>query len=417
MKLHLRDNKENLIYLGLWLILFLAPVLSQYIRTNSNSTTFLWTDILHVWKIYAIYLIVFVIHNIILAPLLIYKHKKTMYVATTVCLITVCIIFQCMQRPKDFRPMDNMGPNHGMMMGRDRGPEGSMPPEFRSQNIKKGQPSISKPDRKPDGQMNGQPGERRPDEKNGRGKMPPFFFGQIDIINTIMIISLLGMNLGVKLYFKSDNDTKAMQQLEKQNLQQQLEYLKYQINPHFFMNTLNNIHALVDIDPEKAKTTILELSKMMRYILYEGNKTLIPIQREIQFLNNYITLMRLRYTDKVKIKIDIPDNIPDKGVPPLMLITFVENAFKHGVSYKDESYINVEMRFIGDRFYFGCQNSKHAESTEQHGGVGLTNVRKRLNLIYGDKFTLDIIDKPDTYEVKLDIPLNKAASTERTPQA
>jgi LytS/YehU family sensor histidine kinase len=255
------------------------------------------------------------------------------------------------------------------------------------------------------------------DVMNGRKlneKVPPLMFGQVDIINAIMLVMLIGMNLGVKLYFKSDNDAKEMQQLEKQNLQQQLEYLKYQINPHFFMNTLNNIHALVDIDPDKAKATILELSKMMRYVLYEGNKTLIPIQREIQFLNNYITLMRLRYTDKVKIKIDIPDNIPDDGVPPLMLITFVENAFKHGVSYKDESYINVEMRFIGDRFYFGCKNSKHAESTAEHGGVGLTNVRKRLNLIYGENFTLDIIDEIETYEVKLDIPLNKAVINEKT---
>lgn len=134
------------------------------------------------------------------------------------------------------------------------------------------------------------------------------------------------MNLGVMLFFKSNKDEAELQLLEKQNLQQQLEYLKYQINPHFFMNTLNNIHALVDIDPEEAKTTIVELSKMMRYILYEGNKPIIPLQREIQFLENYITLMKLRYTNKVKITLNIEKNIPDYGVPPLMLITFVENA-------------------------------------------------------------------------------------------
>ena len=129
-----------------------------------------------------------------------------------------------------------------------------------------------------------------------------------------------------------------MRLLEKENLNQQLEYLKYQINPHFFMNTLNNIHALVDIDPEKAKTTIVELSKMMRYLLYEGNNSLIPLHREVEFLRNYITLMKLRYTDKVKIDTDIPVSLPDRRLPPLLLITFVENAFKHGELSGTEFY-------------------------------------------------------------------------------
>ena len=95
-------------------------------------------------------------------------------------------------------------------------------------------------------------------------------------------------------------DEQQMEELKRQNLQAEMDYLRYQINPHFFMNTLNNIHALVDIDPERAKTTIVELSKMMRYILYEGSNRLIPLPREVQFLNNYVQLMRLRYTDKVR---------------------------------------------------------------------------------------------------------------------
>ena len=229
----------------------------------------------------------------------------------------------------------------------------------------------------------------------------------------MILVLLIGMNLGVKLYFKNDKDSKEMQQLEKQNLQQQLEYLKYQINPHFFMNTLNNIHALVDIDPEKAKTTIVELSKMMRYILYEGNKSLIPVAREIQFINNYITLMKLRYTDKVKISLDIQHAINDMGIPPLMLITFIENAFKHGISYQQESFINISISFTGKRLFFTCINSKKQEENSEkqetglpkQSGVGLANVKRRLELIYGDKYTLEIKDNIDTYNVKLDLPM------------
>ena len=153
---------------------------------------------------------------------------------------------------------------------------------------------------------------------------------------------MLGMNLGVKFYFKSSHDAKQLMALEKENLEQQLEYLKYQINPHFFMNTLNNIHALVDIDPEKAKGTILELSKMMRFILYEGDKKGVPLNREFEFIRNYVTLMRLRYTDKVDVQMNLPTEAPDYELPPLMLITFIENAFKHGISYQHDSFVHVK---------------------------------------------------------------------------
>jgi LytS/YehU family sensor histidine kinase len=234
--------------------------------------------------------------------------------------------------------------------------------------------------------------------------LPPLMFGQADLAHSIMIILLLGMNLGIKLYFKSDQDAKEMQQLEKQNLEQQLEYLKCQINPHFFMNTLNNIHALVDINPEMAKSTILELSKLMRYVLYEGAKTLVPLQKDINFMRNYINLMKLRYTNKVKIDIDIPENIPDKSIPPMLLITFVENAFKHGVSYKDNSFITIKLTCTDEWLYFSCQNSKHPESTNEQGGVGLANVKKRLELLFGDNHHLDIHDENNTYMVNLEIP-------------
>jgi len=216
---------------------------------------------------------------------------------------------------------------------------------------------------------------------------------------------MMGMNLGIKLYFRQREDQKRMGELEKQNLEQQLEYLKYQINPHFFMNTLNNIHALVDIDPEMAKQTILELSKMMRFVLYEGNKAGVPLDRDISFLQNYITLMKLRYTDKVRINVTTPENLPNKEVPPLLFITFVENAFKHGVSYRQESYIDIGIDVSDGRLQFTCTNSRIPKEDDKHGGVGLRNVKQRLDLIYGENYTLDIEDKPDMYKVNLTIPL------------
>ena len=237
------------------------------------------------------------------------------------------------------------------------------------------------------------------------GKRHPGFWGQHDVIAIIILVLMFGMNLGIKLYFKTRGDQKKLIALEKENLEQQLEYLKYQINPHFFMNTLNNIHALVDIDPEKAKDTILELSKMMRFVLYEGDKRGVPLNREFDFIRNYITLMRLRYTDKVKITVELPTETPDKLVPPLMLITFIENAFKHGISYQHESFIDVKVGIEHERLRFQCRNSKADKPNQEKGGVGLANVKQRLHLLYDNNFTLHIQDEPDIYNVELTIPL------------
>ena len=156
-----------------------------------------------------------------------------------------------------------------------------------------------------------------------------------------MLIALLmfSFNIAVKLFFKSVRDQEAMKELEHNNLQTELDYLKYQINPHFFMNTLNNIHALVDIDTEKAKQTIVELSRLMRYVLYESNNRLISLSKELQFLNHYIELMRIRYTDKVRIDVSFPTDTGEVQVPPLLFVSFVENAFKHGVSYQHASFV------------------------------------------------------------------------------
>ena len=221
----------------------------------------------------------------------------------------------------------------------------------------------------------------------------------------VVLILMFGANLGIKSYFRSRDDRKRLAELERENLEQQLEYLRYQINPHFFMNTLNNIHALVDINPEQAKDTILELSKMMRFVLYEGNKQGVPLSRELDFIRHYVTLMQLRYTNKVKITIDLPQETSDRQIPPLILITFIENAFKHGISYQHPSFIEVKVSEHDDAMHFSCRNSKGEKSNEEKGGVGLANIRKRLNLLYGHDYALRIKNDAELYSVELSLPL------------
>ena len=405
-------RQETIIYLALWLLMFMAPVLSLGIRTAySDDISFDWSEVMMVWREYIPFFMVFLIHNHLLAPILVYRQRKWVYAG--MCIVIVCIfqVYQCNHRPnfKDHRRF-----RHEMMEQREPGGpmDDDRPPLPREE-------AFGEPPMEPLEEMeaNDSASLRRYDPEDYRprrrprfedrrhGERAPLFAGQRDIIAIVILLLMMGMNIGIKLYFKQRGDRKRLEQLEKENLEQQLEYLKYQINPHFLMNTLNNIHALVDIDPEKSKQTILELSKMMRFVLYEGNKQVVPLDREIAFLQNYIQLMKLRYTDKVKITVDVPKNLPNKEVPPLMFITFVENAFKHGVSYRQASFIDIAISIGEDKLVFDCRNSRIPKEDDKHGGVGLANVKKRLELIYGNRYTLDIKDEQDTYTVKLSLPL------------
>jgi LytS/YehU family sensor histidine kinase len=214
-----------------------------------------------------------------------------------------------------------------------------------------------------------------------------------------------GMNLGVKLYFRQRDDERRMADLERKNLEQQLEFLRYQINPHFLMNTLNNIHALVDIEPEQAKDTIVGLSKILRFVLYEGAKQTVPLDRELGFLGNYIELMGMRVAGQVDVTVELPAHTPEAQVPPLLFITFVENAFKHGVSYQQHSFIDIHAVVADGYLVFRCCNSKVPKASGKPGGVGLQNARRRLDLIYGTRYQLDISEDDSTYGVTLQIPL------------
>jgi two-component sensor histidine kinase len=417
-----QSRQENIIYLAVWGLLFAAPLLSLYVRTVSDQAVdFDWTEVFIVWRKFTVYFALFLVHNFLLAPLLVHGHRRVAYFSIVAVVIAAFTVYQCSNRPERPLPLR----------------EGSeFPPERMEWKRPHDRMDGDHPHDRTDGErphdrMDGeQPhdstdGEKfmlpHPHRKGPEAGPPPIIVGEHDIMAVVVLILMLGANLGIKGYFRSRDDRKRLAQLEHENLEQQLEYLRYQINPHFFMNTLNNIHALVDIDPEKAKDTILELSRMMRFVLYEGNKQGVPLSREMDFIHHYVTLMQLRYTDKVRITLDLPAEMPERQIPPLILITFIENAFKHGVSYQRESFIEVKVVVERDELRFSCRNSiaetpkqpndqttKHPNdqtTTPQQGGVGLANVRKRLNLLYGNHYDLRIHDDAGVYSVELVIPV------------
>lgn len=409
MTTHMNYRKEHIIYTSIWLLLYISPLASLYMRMSSNpDISFSWHEILNAWEFNTVWLVLMLIHNFLLLPILILKRRTWQYLMLASALLISCTFASFLIRPagprfddKDKR-MEMSDTNYyicgesdschapGLCQKMEHDPKEDMC----RKPIHGGKP-FPRPRYNPD--------ELRPISPVpmlGPGEAVAFFGG----------LMLMGLNLGVKLYFKTQEDREQRERLEKQDLERQLEYLRYQVNPHFFMNTLNNIHALVDINPERAKTTIVELSKMMRYILYEGDKKYIPVQREALFLNNYIELMRLRYSSRVSISLDMPEMMPDVMLPPLLLIIFVENAFKHGVSYAAPSFIDIKVKVTQDKLKFRCRNSRQEQKPDEKkkkGGVGLANARRRLDLLFPNRYNLEIKENDKEYDVQLEIPLSK----------
>ena len=370
-------TEENLIYLVVWILFFAMPFFGIWFRSATGGITSAgWNEVKRFWVILAGYLVAFIIHNFFIAPLLVYRNDRKKYFVVVMLFILAFITFKCSQKPN--------------------GDPGAPPPPPNSAQVAPAPTSSASRSSSSIG-----PSGRRP------------MLDMRDISAFAILIFAIGTNLGTKFYYKSKREEKERQDLEKENIAQELAYLRYQINPHFMMNTLNNIHTLVDIDPEQAKTSIVELSKMMRYVLYEGEIERISLAKEMEFIKNYVALMRLRYGDKVSIKLratPLPMR-PDVAIAPLLLVPIIENAFKHGVSYKEDSFIDVNTVIVGDFIHFTCINSKHkalaAAPSEREGGVGLANVRKRLQLIYGDAAQMHIDDADDVYTIQLIIPVEQ----------
>ncbi|HEX2968500.1 MAG TPA: histidine kinase [Bacteroidales bacterium] len=218
---------------------------------------------------------------------------------------------------------------------------------------------------------------------------------------------LMFLSLGLRALEKQGEIEKVQRELEKEKLNSELAFLKNQISPHFFFNTLNNIYSLIGINAEDSQKAVLKLSKLMRYLLYESENGNTMLSNEIDFMKNYIDLMKLRMNDKVSLKIDFPGEYTDVSIPPLLFIPFIENAFKHGISGRGKSFIDVRLSSAPGILVFTCSNSIALKGSEdKQPGIGLENVKKRLALLFPGKHDLDIEKQNETFNVVLKIQLS-----------
>lgn len=412
-----QKKTELILYVALWGILFIVPVvlvllgnLLDYSFTNTMFKAMDWQGVCNTWRLMGVFCAAFFIHDFLLAPLLIYRSKRVAYVVLALCLLAAFFFCQAAIGPRDPRPQygKREGVRKEMLEPGVRG-EGNMMRNVDDELFMPPSPPEEEAGMRhapsDDARQRHMPPKRKP--RHERWNEPPRALGGQDSVALIIMTLLMALNVGSKYFFKSLDDRRRMRTLEKENLQNQLEYLKYQISPHFFMNTLNNIHALVDIDPEQAKYTIEVLSKLMRYVLYEGCHAMAPLQRELDFVSHYIDLMRIRYTDRVSVSVSFPDVVPDVQVPSLLYATFIENAFKHGVSYQRDSFIAVSASVdeASRMVVFQCDNSVKPSAEDRRGGVGLKNAVKRLQLIYGSGYELSITNDAAQYHLVLRLPM------------
>jgi sensor histidine kinase YesM len=244
------------------------------------------------------------------------------------------------------------------------------------------------------------PGPRRPDG---------YHFRLGDLFTVIISALVVGISTIITLVQKWQKDNQERKELEKDKITTELSLLKAQINPHFFFNTLNNIYALTEVDPKLAGEAIHKLSKMMRYLLYDTQKGDTMLSQEIAFVKNYISLMKLRLTDVVKINTDISPNLEDMPLAPMIFLPFVENAFKHGVSATQPSYINIIISQKDKLLDLKVNNSimkDNSVSLDTNSGIGLVNTRRRLDLLYPDKYKLDTSDPFATSEYSVHLVLD-----------
>ena len=194
------------------------------------------------------------------------------------------------------------------------------------------------------------------------------------------------------------------EKIEHEKISTELSFLKTQVNPHFFFNTLNNIYSLAVVQSDKTPKAILKLSSIMRYILTETQTDQVPLENEVEFIKNYIDLQLVRLTDKVNVQLNVNGNLHDKSVAPLLFIPFIENAFKYGVSTKENSNIEIELLAEEKSVTLHVKNTiVHKENSMDTTGIGINNVKRRLALSYPNKHTLFVEENQQEFIVHLTI--------------
>lgn len=327
---------EVAVHLITWCYIFLSPLLFK-----RSGESFDWVRYLHGSLLPLVTCFAFYVNYFVLIPrFLLVKGKLTWFILSNVVLLAACQTCLEMQ-PVIFPPMDLHKPFH----------------------------------------------HRRFREQGGKPFMIPHMF--FVIRGFLTMVFAIGASVALKLSMRWRKSEQARAEAELGRSQAELKNLKNQINPHFLLNTLNNIYALTAFDQEKAQQAIQELSRLLRYMLYESQSDRVTLSKEVEFLQSYIALMKLRIYNEVEVKttFSFPEN-ENVEVAPFIFISLVENAFKHGINSMGASFIHISLKSDAHHLEFRCENSNMPkdQSDKAPGGIGLSQVANRLKYAYPNRY-------------------------------
>jgi two-component system sensor histidine kinase AlgZ len=231
-------------------------------------------------------------------------------------------------------------------------------------------------------------------------------FGLYVFVSTFFVMAFVGLIKFVEDYFELEARSR---ELENRQLTSELRFLKAQINPHFLFNTLNNLYYLAVNKSDQTPEVVAKLSGMMRYMIHESNVEKVPLSKEVAYMENYLDLEKLRLNEEVPITFEVEGDVAGARITPLILITFLENAFKHGIGNNGgDSWITVSLTVSNGTLNYRVANSllpQSEKTVREASGLGLANVRRRLDLSYPDKYNLDVAEDDERYRVHLQIDL------------
>ena len=230
-----------------------------------------------------------------------------------------------------------------------------------------------------------------------------FRAGYLSFIIVSLLVNLMAIGIALSIRY-------VMRQNEKKQkvIEAELAWLKNQINPHFLFNTLNNISSLTQINADEAQNAVMQLSDLLRYAMYETNNPRVPITGEVDFMRNYIELMKLRCNEMTKVEAQFSISNTQTGIAPLLFISLIENAFKHGTNSNAPATIDIHLEQVNDTIIFTCDNTNNPKPTKDRSGsgIGLENTRHRLELMYHGNYTWEQAVTPENiYHTKISIRL------------
>lgn len=236
---------------------------------------------------------------------------------------------------------------------------------------------------------------------------PPRSMGFKMIFPLISFLMVFGISTSLRTISEYLKKEELQKETETEKLNSELAFLKSQINPHFLFNTLNNLFSLAHSHSDKTANAIMKLSELMRYMLEDNGGKKVELYRELEYIKNYLELQRLRLDDTVKVELIMEGDFHNKSIEPLLLIPFIENAFKHGVSYQENSFIHIELISNDHQLLLKMENSIPSQKMEKDevSGIGLKNVVKRLELLYPKAHQLNVTQNEAKYIVHLTINL------------